>query len=112
MFALHAGFSTRHLIVWGETSVTSEHRAKRGGHPLGAGPERLVETLGSLGIRIASEEAITREILLPSVRSGPVPSSPLIANMPLTEDVKIAPWKVTTAEVAPPVALDLLCLQH
>lgn len=110
MIALHAGFRDRRLTLWGETPADSDQRpARKGAHPFDAGPERLQEILAAIGIRTNIDSIATREIRLPSVRSGPLPSSPLIADPAYRGEAKIASWNVTTVELGTTAAVDLLC---
>jgi SNF2 family DNA or RNA helicase len=111
MFALHAGFSARRLLLWGEVSGnTPSRRTKSGVHPNDAGSQQLLETVAAIGVRVSPTNIATAEVHLPSVRGAPLPSSPLIAEAPVSGEPKLAIWKVTTAALEPAAALELLCL--
>ena len=110
MLALHAGFRSRSLTFWGESSA--DERAgqnKRGLHPLDAGPKKLIEALSAIGVRVSRSDLKPAEVWLPSVRDKPLPSSPLIAEMPRRRAAKLAKWSVTTAAVDTMPALEALC---
>ena len=116
MFALHAGFSSRRLIVWGEVSGGKpSRRAKskaepQSPHPNDAGPDQLLETLAAIGVQVPLSAVSTAEISLPSVRGVPIPSSPLIAEATPAGEPKITRWNVTTAALESTAALELLSL--
>jgi SNF2 family DNA or RNA helicase len=111
MFALHAGFSTRRLILWGEMSGPAQpRRTKSDMHPGDAGPDQLLDTLAAIGIRVARGNIEIAEVSLPTVRGAPIPSSPLIGEMPGSGEPKLASWKVTVARLEQAQALELLCL--
>lgn len=98
------------MTLWGEAPAdTDRRRTGKGMHPFDAGPQRLRETLDAIGIRVSDGSVAIREIRLPSVRSGPLPSSPLIAETAYRGEAKIASWNVTTVELGTAAAVDLLC---
>jgi hypothetical protein len=109
MLVLHAGFRGQHLLAWGESSDRQRsRRTNRRLHPLDAGSRQLSETLAAIGMQIPGNSFVTSEISLPSVDGEPVPSSPLVAEMPDKRATGIAQWKVTTAALEPAAAADFL----
>jgi SNF2 family DNA or RNA helicase len=110
MLVLHAGFRAPHLLLWGESSLLKEMRRKeRPAHPFDAGPLRLAEALGAIGIEISRKDFRTEEVWLPSTAQEPALSSPLIAERLEKQPTKIAPWKVTIVALPPAAAIELLC---
>src|SRR6476469_3840978 len=110
MVALHAAFHNRGLVLWGESSSPdAKQRRISGRHPFEAGPDELLRTLSLLGIEKGRREYTEAEIWLPSTRTGPVPSSPLIANVPKVAKPRLRPWTITVAERHGTDLLDLLC---
>jgi SNF2 family DNA or RNA helicase len=111
MIALHAGFGEGHLRVWGESSeprIPSDAKARE--HPFACGPEELREVLPDIGISPGESNFKTREVLLPSYGRRPVSSSPLIGEIPRKHAAAdLTRWTVTTAELEPAAAIDLLC---
>jgi SNF2 family DNA or RNA helicase len=102
MIVLHAGFRERRLMVWAEHS---DARPAAGFHPFDAGSTSLKAALAGLGV---SGSMGADEIPLPSARGKPLPSTPLIAEIPDNVRPKLAPWKVTTAALEAVALIDLL----
>src|SRR5947209_9456187 len=110
MIALHAAFDHRGLVLWGESSgPDAKQRRVSGRHPFEAGPDELLRTLSLLDIEQGRTKYAEAELWLPSTRTGPVPSSPLIADVPKVPKPRLRPWTVTVAERQGTDLLDLLC---
>jgi SNF2 family DNA or RNA helicase len=108
MLALHAGFSARRLTVWAEGPTAPHTRPTRtGNHPSDPGVSAIAEVLRALDIAMA--DSAVRQIWLPSVRSGPLPSTPLLGEVPSHKGARLAKWRVNTIELEPAAALQLLC---
>src|SRR5579884_62548 len=99
MIVLHAGFRAGRLMIWGEREPAE---APAGFHPFDAGQKALA----AVDLHGPFE---TEEIPLPTARRQPIPSSPLIAEIPTKARAKLASWKVTAAVLDPATALDVLC---
>ncbi len=78
-------------------------------HPFEAGAPALAEALAALGISLPPADFTIAEVWLPSIGKKPLPSNPLIAEMPDIGDAELANWRVTTAALKSPAALELLC---
>ena len=110
MLALHAGFRTRSLIVWAESSADSENgRTRRAIHPLDAGAKKLGDALMALGVQASTKDFATGDAWLPSTGKRPVPSNAILSEIPDGSRAKLAKWQVTTAALEPAAALELLC---
>jgi len=113
MLALHAGFSPRGLILWSESSDKPAGRPEPDAHPFDPGPQQLLTVLAGMGVPISRSDLETSGVWLPSLRGGPLPSSPLLAP-PSTGvksgNPKLVRWNVTTAALQPAAALEFLCL--
>jgi SNF2 family DNA or RNA helicase len=127
MIILHATFIEGEFLVWGETpeepetSAVKKPRNKsnlRGGSvnpgPLcyDAGVEKLSSVLKEIGFDFKVIKKSTRLMVawLPAVDSQPIPSSPLIGELP--ESVRkatLAPWKVTVLRLPLERAVEFLC---
>src|SRR5437588_3694447 len=107
MLALHAGFRAGRLLVWGESSSADRPKARSKAHPFAATATELHAIGGCAG------EASTAEILLPSVRQGPIPSTTLIAEIAGTAaSAKLSAWMVPAISLDASAALDLLCASY
>jgi SNF2 family DNA or RNA helicase len=110
MLVLHAGVFSRRLLLWGEAPPGAGRRSGRNrSHPFDSGPERLSDALAIAGLRPARSRLKPAVVHLPSISGQPVPSSPLIAEIPSSGKPRIAEWSVTSLAPAPAEALDFLC---
>jgi SNF2 family DNA or RNA helicase len=127
MIILHATFIEGKFLVWGETpeepetSAVKKPRNKsnlRGGsvNPkllrYDAGIEKLSSVLKEIGFDFKVIKKSTRLMVawLPTVDNQPVPSSPLIGELP--ESVRkatLVPWKVTVLRLPLERAVEFLC---
>jgi SNF2 family DNA or RNA helicase len=97
MFSLHAGFRARRLLVWLES------------HPVfDAGRQALEQILLDAGIPSVRRAVETTAIWLPSVGKTPVPSNPLIGEIPGNRVIRIARSMVNTVALETSAALDFL----
>jgi superfamily II DNA or RNA helicase len=106
MIILHAIYADHQLHIWGEKPVddlegASKNRGKKTPalFPYDAGEdtlkEILCETLFDRTIR--RQEAVMRNIWLPTSGTTAIASSPLLSKNPVAHrDVSFQPWKVTT----------------
>src|SRR5690348_17261105 len=123
MFILHAAGDDGGLLIWGEApappSSTPGRRRKSkaraaalAASPYDAGPEALRSALAealtdTAGVAKAIEMVTA---WLPSVREAPIPSSPLLVDVPPDPTgAAIAPWAVTAVRLTPAQVVDLLC---
>jgi hypothetical protein len=119
MIILHAGADNGHVWLWAE--VPAEAPAPKPGrkpkdagpapYPFDAGPLRLagafVEALPGKPIPGAGEHP--PPLWLPTSKGRPIPSSGLVADVPPTDPVALAPYLVTAFALPLPLAIDLLC---
>ncbi|MEA2491766.1 MAG: hypothetical protein QOH21_3558 [Acidobacteriota bacterium] len=116
MLVLHAALVNGEVALWGEVPFEVEPVAAKRGRPrkkfdlpppprCGATGERLREALAAGGVTVAGEE---RTVIgwLPARNKQPVPSSPLIGEVPPPEQTRIEAWSVEA--VLAEDALDLL----
>jgi SNF2 Helicase protein len=98
MLSLHAGFRARRLLVWLES------------HPVfDAGRQALAQVLSDAGIASHGTTVETTAIWLPSVGRTPVPSSPLIGEIPGNRAIHVARSTVNTIALEPSTAVEFLC---
>jgi SNF2 family DNA or RNA helicase len=110
MIALHAAFDGRRLVLWGESSSPDRSQGKGSGeHPFGLPAAELLRTLSSIGIEKARTDYAEVEVWLPSTRSAPIPSNPLIGQVPKVSKPRLSAWTVAGAACAGTDALDALC---
>ena len=110
MLVLHAAFRERCLVLWGESSTAGRIRAEAGVHPFSASYEQLADALESVGLKVARVEAVSNEVLLPSLDAMPMRSSPLLGREAQGKKaVALRPWWVETVSLRAPAALELLC---
>ena len=120
MIILHAGLDAGQLLLWGE--VPGDPPAARPGrkpkaddapepYPFDAGGIPLAVSLsGALpGQSIPSGSGTPPVVWVPTVRGRPVPSSGLIADVPVIGEVGLAPWTVTALPLPIHTTIDLLC---
>ena len=88
MIILHAGLCDAQLFLWGEIppegdgSAEAQSSAAAAALPYDAAAETLVEALAETGCRLDAERAEPRVAWLPTRDGMPLPSSPLIAEVP------------------------------
>ncbi len=122
MLVLHAGADNGQLILWGE--VPADAPPVRPGrkpralpaqpYPYDAGAARLAWALAGAmpGQSIPGNAGEPAQLWLPTVKGQPVPSSPLIADVPPSPNgaaPTLAPWTVTALRLPAQSAIDLLC---
>ncbi len=120
MLILHAGIDNGHFMVWGETPA--EVPAGQPGrtstptdsppYPFDAGPMRLAVALIEAlpGKPIPSLQGDPPVIWLPTCKGRPIPSSGLIADIPVSGSVSIQPWQIAAIPLPFSHMIDLLCL--
>jgi SNF2 family DNA or RNA helicase len=127
MIILHAAFLEGELLIWGETPGEPETPAlkkptKKSNLRTGptnpelfrydAGVEKLSTVLKEINFnfKVSKKSIRLMAVWLPTVDNQPVPSSPLIGELP--ESVRKAtlfPWKVTVLRLPLEKAIDFLC---
>jgi SNF2 family DNA or RNA helicase len=124
MIILHSGFLDNRLLLWGESPA--EASAGPGPRPRGkakairpqvspfdAGATRLISALERAGVPIRTKKARTETavVWLPTSGDVPVPSSPLIAEIPDSPaSITLFPWTVTVLPLAFEEVAALLCM--
>ena len=107
MIILHAGQYDGHLALWGEVSweghvdfVSQSPRKKTSRavlHPFAAGIDDLLGALKEAvpGFKHGTKWICSMAAWLPTIRTGPVPSSDIIYDLPKSRTkAKIVPWAV------------------
>jgi hypothetical protein len=122
MIILHAGLDAGQLLLWGE--VPGAVPAPRSGrkpkteaaeapdpYPFDAGGMPLAVSLISAlpGGSIPGGSGTPPVAWMPTVRGRPVPSSGLIADVPVIGEVALEPWTVTALPLPVHTTIDLLC---
>ena len=125
MIILHAGFDGRRLFLWGESSakqdpLPEEQPKKRGRkpkyvpsgiHPYSLTYADLHDAAGILGLGISPGDVseVLVQLALPTMQGFPVPSSPLVADIPAKNDaVIIGHWSVQALCLTNATAIELL----
>src|SRR5262245_35227366 len=119
MITLHAGADNGQLWLWAE-SPADLPPSKPGRKPRDAPPAPYPFDAGPLGLAQGFLEALPGKpipgggekpplLWLPTVKGRPIPSSGLIADVPVTRPVALAPYTVTALALPLPLAVDLLC---
>jgi SNF2 family DNA or RNA helicase len=124
MIILHAGFLDNRLLLWGEAPAHAAPRpAPRHGRkargvslhvsPFDAGAPRLISALESAGMPVRGKKARmeTAVVWLPTSGDVPLPSSPLVAEIPHSPaSLTLSPWSVTVLPLSLERAAALLCM--
>jgi len=119
MIILHIGECAGSLFLWGETSGTGENTVQSGTgtgdplpYPFAASSKELSHTLKDAvpDFALAASRKCAIIAWLPTTKTGPVPSSDILAEMPASNGrTKLAPWTIPAYKLAIPDAIDLLC---
>lgn len=121
MIILHAGIDNGHFLLWGETpaDVPPPRPGRKADaptppqpYPFDAGAIRLAMALTEVmpGVPLPGGTGVPPALWVPTNKGRPVPSSGLVADVPVTGEVKVEPWLITALPLTFTVALDLLCL--
>lgn len=120
MIILHAGLIGDKLFLWGEQPLEADtppgkprKRSSKGAplFPYGTPEKELLPALHTSGVMAVPIRSHSKSmtVWLPTVKSLPVPSSPMIANQPDgSEKCALAPWTITTYLLPPEEAMNLL----
>lgn len=118
MLIIHTAYAERRFFIWGERSFeTDEIKDEKGtdpsagevnmtSHPWDAGVPVLEEALRRIGVRVsrrraASDDGIDAFVALPSRGNIPIPSSPLLGEVPKAKDgAGLAEFKVSALRVS------------
>ncbi len=127
MIVLHAGVLEGQFFLWGEipaeqgTAVGKRGRRKNAPgapssfskpFPYDAGREKLCDALKETGLSFKVNKSFIEEMLvwLPTVEGQPVPSSPLIGDMPEGNgETTLTPWIITTIQLSMHPMVEFLC---
>ena len=123
MIILHAGQYDGNLALWGEVSweghvdsVSQSPRKKTSRavlHPFAAGIDDLLGALKEAvpGFKHGTKWICSMAAWLPTIRTGPVPSSDIIYDLPKSRTkAKIVPWAVAGYMLSAEDAVNLLCV--
>jgi len=119
MIICHAGFCDGEFLLWGETpedqAVPPGASARASARavlpfPYAAGMRRLEsDILAATGLNLSHRrKAPIYYAWLPTTERGPLPSSPMIAEMPAGGDIVLAPWAVAVRVLGNREILELL----
>lgn len=99
MIFLHAALVDESLFLWGEKAHGRKGRRGKGAlppHPGGVARPELAKCSGLRPAKGARGKAVA---WLPTTKSGPVPSSPVLGKMPQEEaTTELAPWQIDVLE--------------
>jgi SNF2 family DNA or RNA helicase len=123
MIILHAGFLDNRLLLWGESAAQAAPRSAPGrgrkskvvrpqASPFDAGATGLLSALERAGVPVPGRRERTENAIawLPTKGDAPVPSSPLVAEIPdPPAAVTLSPWTVTVLPLGVERAVALLC---
>ncbi|MFQ5789580.1 MAG: DEAD/DEAH box helicase, partial [Acidobacteriota bacterium] len=118
MIVLHAACRDERLLLWGEIPDGGQRGPSRrisraeNRYPYDAGESRLRQALreAAVGFKLGKRKFQTQTAWLPARGRLPVPSSPLIAEPPVSRrKARLAPWAVTTYPLSADEAVGLLC---
>ena len=124
MIILHAGFLDNRLLLWGESpaKTAAKPAARRGrktngvrpqASPFDAGTTALISALERAGLPVPATKAGTIPAVawFPTAGDMPVPSSPLVAQVPDPSTPSIlSSWSVTVLPLSFERAAALLCM--
>ena len=120
MIVLHLSPWTRGFFLWGEAAAPAEkrkpvRRARSAVRALPFGAERraLAAAIGELSpdVKVDSTATDTRFVWMPSAAGEPIPSSPLIAEVPVSDEaLALAPWSVAVVPVTVSALENLLAV--
>jgi len=123
MIILHAAIYGSQVYVWGESPPKSDAGPrKRPGRkpkaplpeamPYDTGIEELAEALEGSGLDFTAGKLTPHKMIawIPTVKNTPVPSSPLIAELPPAEETaSLAPWEINAFPFPVNLAAEFLC---
>ncbi len=120
MIILHAGRVGKQFFLWGESPAEKEIPVVRRGrkpknqvakpYPFDSGFDNLSSVLELLPIGTERRETENINVWMPTIGGSPVPSSPLVAEIPtLKAELTLAPWTVHAYLLEAEEAMVLLC---
>lgn len=120
MIILHAGRVGKQFFLWGESPAENETPVVRRGrkpktpivkpYPYDSGVENLSSALELLLGSTGRKNAEKINIWIPTIGGNPVPSSPLVAEIPDSNaEPVLAPWTVNAYPLEAEEAIVLLC---
>lgn len=120
MIILHAGRVGKQFFLWGESPAEDETPVVRRGrkpktpiikpYPYDSGVENLSSALELLLGSAGRKEAEKINVWVPTIGGNPVPSSPLVAEIPDSKaEPALAPWAVHAYSLEVEGAIVLLC---
>jgi SNF2 family DNA or RNA helicase len=120
MIILHAGRVGKQFFLWGESPAEKEIKEVRRGrkprnqmvqpYPYDSSLEDLSSALELLLGSIDRKETEKINVWMPTIGRSPVPSSPLIAEIPSSEaELTLVPWTVHACILEAEEAMVLLC---
>ncbi|WP_269849992.1 hypothetical protein [Methanosarcina horonobensis] len=120
MIILHAGRIGKQFFLWGESPAEIETPVVRRGrkpknpiskpYPYDSGVENLSSALELLLGSAGRKEAEKINVWIPTTGGNPVPSSPLVAEIPYSKaEPALAPWTIHAYPLEAEEAIVLLC---
>jgi len=120
MIILHAGRVGKQFFLWGESPAEKEIQVVRRGrkpknqvvkpYPYDSGSDSLSSILELLPVDTGQRETENINVWMPTIGGSPVPSSPLVAEIPTSKaELTLAPWTVHAYLLEAEEAMVLLC---
>jgi len=108
MIVLHLGACTEQLLLWGEVP-NQLGKTPKSDLPYGANIKELVKAATFADLRLTENQSTHHHAWLPTQGKSPLPSSPLIADLPQDKsDIILRPWRTPTMPLSPEEALHFL----
>jgi len=108
MIILHLGICEEQLLLWGEAPTEKIGTSKKL-LPYATSFKQLVSTATDIGLRLQVNKSVRRHLWVPTQGDTPLPSSPMIADIPLDDSKPIlTSWTVPTLPLSTENAIDLL----
>jgi len=120
MIILHAGRVGKQFFLWGESPAEKEIPAARHGrkpknqavkpYPYDSGSDNLSSILDLFPVGTERRETENINVWMPTIGGNPVPSSPLVAEIPTSKaELTLTPWTVHAYPLDAEEAMILLC---
>ena len=120
MIILHAGRVGKQFFLWGESPAEKEIPAVRRGrkpknqvakpYPYDSDSDNLSSTLDLFPLGTEQRETENINVWMPTIGGNPVPSSPLVAEIPTSKaELTLTPWTVNAYPLDAEEAMILLC---
>ncbi|HWR26094.1 MAG TPA: DEAD/DEAH box helicase, partial [Methanosarcina sp.] len=120
MIILHAGRVGKQFFLWGESPAEKEIQVIRRGrkpkkqsikpYPYDSGFENLSSSLELLLGSTSRKESESINVWIPTIDGNPIPSSPLVAEIPTSKaELTLVPWTIHAYPLEAEEVIILLC---